>query len=61
VSDLLDEVEAATRGLVAEDLDHTRDRLVLALDQLAADLFVHLDYEERSIGPALLELDGFLF
>jgi hypothetical protein len=50
VAEQLDELEAA----VAAD---ERDRIVLALDELAAHLLAHLQLEEESIGPALRRMD----
>jgi hypothetical protein len=53
VSDQLDEVEAAAAAL-GED---GRERVVSALDTLAATLLAHLEFEEESIGPALRRMD----
>ena len=51
VSDLLDQVEGAARGL--ENSAATRARLVDALTALSTRLLAHLDLEERVLGPAL--------
>ena len=53
VAEQLDELEAA----VAELEPDGRDRVVLALDELAAHLLAHLELEEESIGPALRRMD----
>jgi iron-sulfur cluster repair protein YtfE (RIC family) len=53
VSDLLDEVEAATDALGVDDGAPARVRLVGALDELATDLLAHLEFEEEAIGPTL--------
>jgi Hemerythrin HHE cation binding domain len=50
VAEQLDELEAAVAG-------DDRDRVVLALDELAAHLLAHLELEEESIGPALRRMD----
>jgi hypothetical protein len=50
VAEQLDELEAAVSG-------DDRDRVVLALDELAAHLLAHLELEEESIGPALRRMD----
>jgi hypothetical protein len=50
VAEQLDELEAAVSG-------DDRDRVVLALDVLAAHLLAHLELEEESIGPALRRMD----
>ena len=55
VSDQLHEVEASADALLVEDALHARARLVTALDNLQSDLLAHLNYEEESIGPAILE------
>ncbi|MGK5529456.1 hemerythrin domain-containing protein [Streptomyces sp. URMC 129] len=49
VTRLLEETEAAARGLGGGDDSAARDRLVAALRALAADLLPHLDYEEEHI------------
>jgi hypothetical protein len=51
VSDLLDTVEAAARGL--DGTCGARDRLVEALRRLATDLLDHLRYEEEHISDTL--------
>jgi iron-sulfur cluster repair protein YtfE (RIC family) len=56
VSDLLDEVEAAAGGL-DEDDDPSRTRLADGLKELAAELLVHLDFEELEAGPTIRSLD----
>jgi Hemerythrin HHE cation binding domain len=53
VSDLLDEVEAAARALGGQGDASTRQRLVEALQRLAADLLAHLQYEEEQISGTL--------
>jgi hypothetical protein len=53
VSDLLDEVEEAARGLGETAGDEARRRLTVALDTLSADLLAHLDYEEQHIADTL--------
>ena len=53
VSDLLDEVEEAARGLGEAAGDEARQRLAAALDTLSADLLAHLDYEEQHIADTL--------
>ena len=53
VAGLLDEVDAAAAQLADTDSAEHRDRLVIALDQLAADLLVHLDYEEQHTAAIL--------
>jgi hypothetical protein len=50
VAEQLDELEAAVAG-------DDRERVVLALDELAAHLLAHLELEEESIGPALRRMD----
>jgi hemerythrin-like domain-containing protein len=52
VSDLLDQVEGAARTLGGAD-DHVRQKLVRALEDLAADLLTHLRYEEEQISDTL--------
>jgi hypothetical protein len=53
VSGHLAEVEAATRDLGASDSQERRGDLIAALERLSADLLVHLDFEEESLGPVL--------
>jgi hypothetical protein len=53
VSGHLDEVETATRALGAADSVSRRGDLIAALERLSADLLVHLDFEEESLGPVL--------
>lgn len=53
VSDLLDEVEAASLGLGSLADIGERQRLVHALHQLSARLLEHLDFEEESLAPVL--------
>jgi hypothetical protein len=53
VSDLLDQVEALARLIAGEDNKQNRDRLVTALRTMGTTLLAHLDFEERSISPAL--------
>ncbi len=55
VSDLLDEVEASAAGLDDGD-GEDRARLVEGLRALAAELLVHLDYEELEAGPTIRRL-----
>lgn len=57
VSGRIEEVEAATRALVADDGARTRNRLVVALDDLGVDLLEHLKFEEDSIEPTVLGWD----
>ena len=52
VSDLLDEVEAATREMTTDDA-LARQRLVLGLTELSEHLLEHLAYEEEAIAPVL--------
>jgi iron-sulfur cluster repair protein YtfE (RIC family) len=56
VSDLLDEVEAAAGGLDGDD-EPSRTRLASGLKELATELLVHLDFEEREAGPTIRSLD----
>ncbi|WP_326596919.1 hemerythrin domain-containing protein [Streptomyces sp. NBC_01803] len=49
VTKLLDDTEAAARGLGGGDDSAARGRLVAALKALAADLLPHLEYEEEHI------------
>jgi hemerythrin HHE cation binding domain-containing protein len=60
VSDLLDEVEAATGALGQAEAPGGRQRVVGGLDALAVELLEHLDYEERSAGPTMRRLLGLL-
>jgi hypothetical protein len=53
VSDLLDEVEAASDALRKDDVPVGRDRLVQSLNVLADHLLAHLAFEEESISPTL--------
>ena len=53
VAGLLDEVDAAAAQLADTDSAEHRDRLVIALEQLAADLLAHLDYEEQHTAAIL--------
>jgi iron-sulfur cluster repair protein YtfE (RIC family) len=53
VSDLLDEVEAASRQLGERDETAARKRLVTALRTLSDDLLDHLLYEEEQISGTL--------
>ena len=46
----LDEIEAAVAG-------DEQERVIAALDELAAHLLAHLELEEESIGPALRRMD----
>ena len=61
VSGLLDEIEASTDALVAQDETTTRTRVVDAQNDLATDLLAHLAFEEEAIGPILLEMEGWPF
>jgi hypothetical protein len=54
VSDLLDEVEAATRHLDDAHSTNARNRLVEALTELSAHLLAHLTREEDALAPVLL-------
>ncbi len=53
VSNLLDEVETTARALGRPDDTAVRQRLVDALQRLAADLLAHLQYEEEQISGTL--------
>ena len=53
VAGLLDEVDAAAAQLAETDSAEHRHRLAIALEQLAADLLVHLDYEEEHTAAIL--------
>jgi hypothetical protein len=57
VSDLLDEVEVAAGGLDGDD-EASRTRLASGLKELAAELLVHLDFEELEAGPTIRRLEG---
>lgn len=61
VAGLLDEVEAAAAQLADTDSAEYRDRLVIALEQLAADLLMHLDYEEEHTAAILRTWSGWPF
>jgi len=54
VSDLLDQVEGAARGL--ENSLPPRTRLADALNTLSVRLLDHLDFEEKVLRPALLPM-----
>jgi hypothetical protein len=56
VSDLLDEVEVAAGDLDGDDA--SRARLADGLAELAAELLVHLDFEELEAGPTIRRLEG---
>ena len=56
VSDLLDEVESAAASLTESDTGDSRARVAGALNDLATDLLLHLDYEEESAGPTIRRL-----
>ena len=53
IAGLLDEVDAAATELADTDSAEHRDGLVIALEQLAADLLAHLDYEEQHTAAIL--------
>jgi hypothetical protein len=54
VSDLLDEVEAATDAASGSAADQRgRRRLAEALDRLSDHLFEHLTYEEKVLAPVI--------
>jgi len=53
VSDILDEVEAASDELVRVDTPAGRARVVDALSLLSEHLLAHLDFEETAITPTL--------
>ena len=53
VSDLLDEVEAASLGLGEPGEAAARERLASALRALSDDLLAHLEYEEEHISGTL--------
>jgi hemerythrin-like domain-containing protein len=55
VSDLLDQVEGAARGL--ENSLGSRTRLADALHTLSVRLLAHLDFEEKVLVPALLAVN----
>jgi hemerythrin-like domain-containing protein len=57
VSDLLDVIEAAARGLTDTDGDDARRRVIEGLQDLHVHLLEHLDYEERNAGPTMRRLD----
>lgn len=61
VSDYLDEVESLANALLSVDGPTVRAKLVQALDNLSTELLAHLDYEEESIGPTLLQFKGWSF
>ena len=58
VSDLLDVIEAAARALTDTDAGDARRRVIDGLQDLHVHLLEHLDYEERSAGPAMRRLEG---
>jgi hypothetical protein len=58
VADHLDEVTAASAALGQDDTPAARERVVLALDELAAHLIAHLDFEEEAISPTLRTWDA---
>jgi iron-sulfur cluster repair protein YtfE (RIC family) len=58
VSDLLDLIEAAARALGDTDGDSARRLVIDGLRDLHSHLLEHLDYEERSAGPAMRRLEG---
>jgi Hemerythrin HHE cation binding domain len=53
VSDLLDEVEAASGELAAQEGPATRHRLTTALQVLSDELLAHLAYEEGNVSATL--------
>jgi len=58
VSDMLDDVEAATEAATADaavtdDVLASRRRLIDALEVLAGHLFEHLDFEEKALAPVI--------
>lgn len=54
VSDLIDEVEAATKATTGSAGDQqSRRRLVNALEKLSKHLFEHLTYEEKVLAPVI--------
>jgi hypothetical protein len=58
VSDILDEVEDATRTLAASNNGADRARLAAALDHLGSHLLEHLAFEEEAIAPTVIEWEG---
>jgi iron-sulfur cluster repair protein YtfE (RIC family) len=56
VSDLLDAVETAAADLTERGGDGARSRVADGLDELAAHLLEHLDFEEQRAGPAIRRL-----
>jgi iron-sulfur cluster repair protein YtfE (RIC family) len=58
ISDRLDQVEALADLLRSDDNPDTRTRLILALNQVRADLLTHLDVEEETIIPTLRQWRG---
>jgi hypothetical protein len=57
VSDILDQVEAASDSLRTADLPDARDGLVSSLNLLADHLLAHLAFEEEAIAPTLRSWD----
>lgn len=55
VSDLLDQVQALAGLLGSDDSAETRGRLVITLNTLGTHLLEHLDFEEKTISPTLLQ------
>jgi hypothetical protein len=53
ISDLLDDVEAASDQLAQPGEPAIRERLVTALRTLSDDLLAHLQYEEEHISGTL--------
>lgn len=51
----LDEIEAAAEALVENDDSEHRARLSRALEAITGMLLAHLEFEEESIGPVLLQ------
>ncbi len=56
VSELLDDVQAAADRL--EESTESRTDLVTTLETLRAHLLEHLAYEEQSLGPTLVRMNG---
>jgi iron-sulfur cluster repair protein YtfE (RIC family) len=59
VSDHLDAVEAATRGLSVNDRHETRRTVAAALEKLSKHLLAHLDYEEQNVAATTRRLREF--
>jgi hypothetical protein len=58
VSDLLDAVEEAARGLTETGEGDARQRVIEGLRDLHGHLLEHLDYEELNAGPTMRRLES---